>query len=63
MTTIMLRFFCEHSSKEYQTSAKINVNKINYFVCVIICIEQNKMALDKIITSLHNIFITDFSVF
>ena len=59
----MLRFFCEHSSKEYQTAAKMNVNKIDYFVCLIICNEENIMALDKIITSLQNIFINDFSVF
>ena len=48
----MLRFLticttCEHSSKEYQTSAKMNVKINEYFVCVIICYEQNKMALDK----------------
>ena len=37
----------QHSSKEYQTSAKMNVKINEYFVCVIICNEQNKMALDK----------------
>ena len=64
----MLRFLTiyvtsEHRSKEYQTSTKMYVNKIEYCVCVIICNEQNKMALDKISMSLQNIFMNDFSVF
>ena len=44
---IASRLLQQYSSKEYQTSAKMNVKINEYFVCVIICYEQNKMALDK----------------
>ena len=44
---IASRLLQQYSSKEYQTSAKMNVKIIEYFVCVFICNEQKKMAIDK----------------
>ena len=39
---IASRLLQQYSSKEYQTSAKMNVKINEYFVCVIICYEQKK---------------------